>query len=87
TVSAAELAARRLKEADDRLADAAYQEGFTTPDEAAAALLAERERRELQQRLDAWQAEEAVVADRLAEPGTAAAAALPPADPAAAEAA
>ncbi|MFJ4868119.1 AAA family ATPase [Streptomyces sp. NPDC088757] len=87
TVSAAELADRRLKEADDRLADAAYKEDFTTPDEAAAALLAERERRELQQRLDAWQAEEAVVADRLAEPGTAAAAALPPADPAAAEAA
>ncbi|MFB7028170.1 SbcC/MukB-like Walker B domain-containing protein, partial [Streptomyces sp. NPDC056295] len=40
-----------------------------------------------QERLDAWQAEEAVVADRLAEPGTAAAAALPPADPAAAGAA
>ncbi|MFF5638026.1 AAA family ATPase [Streptomyces sp. NPDC012825] len=84
TVRAAELADRRLKEADDRLADAAYKEGFTTPDEAAAALLDEGERRELQQRLGAWQAEEAVVADRLAEPGTAAAAALPPADPAAA---
>ncbi|MFE5732103.1 AAA family ATPase [Streptomyces sp. NPDC056528] len=87
TVRAAELADRRLKEADDRLADAAYKEGFTTPDEAAAALLGEGERRALQQRLDAWQAEEAVVADRLAEPGTAAAAALPPADPAAAGAA
>ncbi|WP_411070520.1 AAA family ATPase [Streptomyces sp. cmx-4-25] len=87
TVRAAELADRRLKEADDRLADAAYKEGFTTPDEAAAALLGEGEHRELQQRLDAWRAEEAVVADRLAEPGTAAAAALPPADPAAAGAA
>ncbi|MFB8076272.1 AAA family ATPase [Streptomyces sp. NPDC056013] len=87
TVRAAELAAQRLKEADDRLADAAYRAGFTTPAEAAAALLREGERRDHQQRLDAWQAEAAAVADRLAEPGTAAAAALPPADPAAAGAA
>ncbi|MFI9122877.1 AAA family ATPase [Streptomyces bikiniensis] len=86
TVRAAELADLRLKEADARLADAAYREGFATPDEAAGALLGEGERRGVEERLDAWQAEEAVVADRLAEPGTAAAAALPPADPAAAEA-
>ncbi|MZE52130.1 SMC family ATPase, partial [Streptomyces sp. SID5770] len=77
TVRSAELADRRLKEADALLADAAYKEGFATPDEAADAFLAERARRELQDRLDAWQAEEAVVADRLAEPATAAAAALP----------
>ncbi|MET9539874.1 SMC family ATPase [Streptomyces sp. NPDC006553] len=83
TVRAAELAAQRLKEADDRLADAAYRAGFATPAEAAAALLREGERRHHQQRVDAWQAEAAAVADRLAEPGTAAAAALPPADPAA----
>ncbi|MFE4305332.1 AAA family ATPase [Streptomyces sp. NPDC056891] len=87
TVRAAELAAQRLKEADDRLADAAYRAGFATPAEAAAALLREGERRDHQQRVDAWQAEAAAVADRLAEPGTAAAAALPPADPAAAGAA
>ncbi|MFF2303919.1 AAA family ATPase [Streptomyces sp. NPDC058128] len=87
TVRAAELAAQRLKEADDRLADAAYRAGFTTPAEAAAALLREGERRDHQQRVDAWQAEAAAVADRLAEPGTAAAAALAPADPAAAGAA
>ncbi|MEV4423978.1 SMC family ATPase [Streptomyces sp. NPDC049602] len=87
TVRTAELAAQRLKEADDRLADAAYRAGFTTPAEAAGALLGERERRDIQQRVDAWQAEAAAVADRLAEPGTAEAAALPPADPAAAEAA
>ncbi|KOX26383.1 exonuclease [Streptomyces sp. NRRL F-6491] len=87
TVSSAELADRRLKEADARLADAAYEEGFATPDEAADAFLAAAARRDLRERLDAWQAEEAVVADRLAEPGTAAAAALPPADPAAAGAA
>ncbi|MGW1509684.1 AAA family ATPase [Streptomyces sp. NPDC002394] len=87
TVRAAELAAQRLKEADDRLADAAYRAGFATPAEAAGALLDEGERRALQQRVDAWQAEAAAVADRLAEPGTAEAAALPPADPAGAGAA
>ncbi|MFJ8659434.1 AAA family ATPase [Streptomyces sp. NPDC093795] len=86
-VRTAELAAQRLKEADDRLADAAYRAGFATPAEAAAALLRESERRDHQHRVDAWQAEAAAVADRLAEPGTAAAAALPPADPAAAGAA
>ncbi|MFC9394912.1 AAA family ATPase [Streptomyces sp. NPDC057027] len=86
-VHTAELAAQRLKESDDRLADAAYRAGFATPAEAAGALLDERERRDLQQRVDAWQAEAAAVADRLAEPGTAEAAALPPADPAGAAAA
>ncbi|MFI1657055.1 AAA family ATPase [Streptomyces sp. NPDC020472] len=86
-VRTAELAARRLKEADDRLADAAYRAGFATPAEAAGALLGEGARRDLQQRVDAWRAEAAAVADRLAEPGTAEAAARPPADPAAAAAA
>ncbi|MFI8911170.1 AAA family ATPase [Streptomyces sp. NPDC053513] len=86
-VRAAELAAQRLKEADDRLADAAYRAGFATPAEAAGALLGEGERRDLQHRVDAWRAEAAAVADRLAEPGTAEAAARPPADPAAAAAA
>jgi exonuclease SbcC len=80
-VREAELAAQRLKEADDRLADAAYRAGFATPDEAAAALLDDTERRALQHRVDAWQAEAAAVADRLAEPATRAAAACPPADP------
>ncbi|MFG3346428.1 AAA family ATPase [Streptomyces sp. NPDC048018] len=84
TVRAAEAAARGLKEADDRLADAAFRAGFATPAEAAAALLDEPERRAHQQRVDAWQAEAAAVADRLRE--GAAAAALPPADPASAEA-
>lgn len=86
-VTAAEQAAQRLKEADDRLSDAAYRAGFATPAEARDALVGEAERRDLQRRVDAWQAEAAAVADRLAEPGTAAAAALPPADPASAEAA
>lgn len=86
-VRSVELGAQRLKEADDRLADAAFRAGFDTPAEAAAALLADGEHRALQQRLDAWQAEAAAVADRLAEPETRAAAERPPADPSAAEAA
>ncbi|MFG3498990.1 AAA family ATPase [Streptomyces sp. NPDC047928] len=86
-VRAAETSARRLKEADDRLADAAFRAGFATPDAAAAALIGDDRRRDLQHRLDAWQAEAAAVADRLAEPDSRAAAEGPPGDPAAAEAA
>ncbi|MCT4353638.1 SMC family ATPase [Streptomyces sp. Je 1-79] len=85
-VRSVELTAQRLKEADDRLANAAFRAGFDTPAEAAAALLDAGEHRAVQQRLDAWQAEAAAVADRLAEPETRAAAERPPADPAAAEA-
>ncbi|MFJ8667401.1 SbcC/MukB-like Walker B domain-containing protein, partial [Streptomyces sp. NPDC093600] len=86
-VRTVELTAQRLKEADDRLADAAFRAGFDTPAAAAAALLDDREHRALQHRLDAWHAEAAAVADRLAEPETEAAAHRPPADVAAAEAA
>ncbi|MEU6279188.1 SMC family ATPase [Streptomyces sp. NPDC047028] len=82
---AAEDAAHRLKDADARLADAAYRAGFDTPRTAADALLDAAAHRELQHRLDARQAEEAAVRAVLAEPGTAAAAAQPPADPASAE--
>ncbi|MFD6078344.1 AAA family ATPase [Streptomyces hydrogenans] len=85
-VRAEELAADRLKKADAQLSDAAYRAGFTTPAEAAAALLDEHGRRTRQHRLDVWQAEAAAIADRLAEPGIEEAAALPPAAPAAAEA-
>ncbi|GGY99877.1 nuclease SbcCD subunit C [Streptomyces olivaceoviridis] len=84
-VRAAEDAAQRLKDADARLADAAYRAGFDTPQAAAAALLDPAAHRELQHRLDAWQQEEAAVRAVLAEPGTAAAAQQPPADPATAE--
>ncbi|MET9012378.1 SMC family ATPase [Streptomyces olivaceoviridis] len=84
-VRAAEDAAQRLKDADARLADAAYRAGFDTPQAAAAALLDPAAHRELQHRLDAWQQEEAAVRAVLAEPGTAAAAQQPPADPASAE--
>ncbi|MFE1789010.1 SbcC/MukB-like Walker B domain-containing protein, partial [Streptomyces sp. NPDC059525] len=83
----AEDTAVRLKQADDQLADAAFKAGFDTVEAAADAVLPEYERAALQHRLDAWQAEEAMLAERRAEADTAAAAALPPADPAAAEAA
>ncbi|GGV64830.1 MULTISPECIES: AAA family ATPase [Streptomyces] len=86
-VRAAAESAERLKEADGRLAEAAFTAGFDTPEAAAAALLDDATHRELQHRLDAWQREEAAVRAVLAEADTAAAAAQPPADVAAAEAA
>ncbi|MET9834330.1 SMC family ATPase [Streptomyces sp. NPDC006385] len=82
---AAEDTAQRLKDADARLADAAFRAGFDTPQAAAAALLDDAAHRELQRRLDAWQSEEAAVRAVLAEAETAAAAQQPPADLASAE--
>jgi exonuclease SbcC len=82
---AAEDTAQRLKDADARLADAAYRAGFDTPQEAAAALLDAAAHRELQHRLDAFQTEQAAVRAVLAEADTAAAAQRPPADLATAE--
>ncbi|MGW5211924.1 AAA family ATPase [Streptomyces sp. NPDC004051] len=76
----AEGTAQRLKEADGRLADAAFRAGFATPREAAEALLDAAAHRELQDRLEAWRQEEAAVRAVLAEPATAAAAQQPPAD-------
>ncbi|MGP2440073.1 AAA family ATPase, partial [Streptomyces sp. JW3] len=87
TARDAEDAAQRLKDADARLADAAFRAGFDTPRAAAAALLDDAAHRELQRRLDAWQAEEAAVRAVLAEEDTAAAARLPAADVGAAESA
>ncbi|MFH9012294.1 AAA family ATPase [Streptomyces sp. NPDC017943] len=84
-VRAAADCAQRLKEADARLADAAFRAGFETPQAAAAALLDDAAHRELQRRLDAWQHEEAAVRAVLAEADTAEAAARPPADVAAAQ--
>ncbi|MEU6537244.1 SMC family ATPase [Streptomyces sp. NPDC047000] len=83
---AAADAAERLEEADVRLADAAVRAGFGTPQDAAAALLDDAAHRDLQRRLDTWQAEEAAVRAVLAEAGTADAARRPPADVASAEA-
>ncbi|WP_432042085.1 AAA family ATPase [Streptomyces cadmiisoli] len=84
-VRVAEDTATRLKDADARLADAAFRAGFDTPRDAAAALLDDHAHRELQRRLDAWQTEEAAVRAVLADDDTAAAAERPPADLAAAE--
>ncbi|WP_069174179.1 AAA family ATPase [Streptomyces griseus] len=81
---AEQRAAEQRKEADGRLADAAFRAGFDTPQAAAAKVLSETAQRELQHRVDAWQAESAGVADRLAEEDARAAAGRPPADPAAA---
>ncbi|MFI1970841.1 ATP-binding cassette family protein [Streptomyces cinnamoneus] len=80
-------AADRLKEADAQLADAAYRAGFDTPALAAEALLSAVERRGLQERLDRWRSEEAAVAAELADRALTEAAARPPADPQAAQAA
>ncbi|MFC9843069.1 AAA family ATPase [Streptomyces sp. NPDC060223] len=79
-VRAAEDTAQRLKDADARLADAAFRAGFDTPRAASDALLDDTAHRELQRRLDAWQSEEAAVRAVLAEPDTVAAAQQPPAD-------
>ncbi|MFI9831310.1 AAA family ATPase [Streptomyces sp. NPDC051913] len=81
----AEDTAQRLKDADARLADAAFRAGFDTPQAAAQALLDDAAHRDLQRRLDDWQSQEAAVRAVLAEPDTAAAAQQPPADLAAAE--
>ncbi|WP_326664723.1 SMC family ATPase [Streptomyces sp. NBC_00385] len=85
TVREEESAAARLKEADDRLADAAFRAGFDTPQAAADTLLGDSGQRALQHRIDAWQAEAAAVADRLAETGARAAAERAPAAPDAAQ--
>ncbi|WP_406448100.1 SMC family ATPase [Streptomyces sp. NBC_00876] len=85
TVREEESAAARLKEADDRLADAAFRAGFDTPQAAADTLLDDAGQRALQHRIDAWQAEAAAVADRLAETGARAAAERPAASPDAAQ--
>ncbi|MFH8347520.1 AAA family ATPase [Streptomyces sp. NPDC018045] len=77
----AEACAERLKEADAHLSDAAYRAGFDTPQDASAALLSDADWRALQQRLDRHQAESAAVEAELADPETAAAAGLPPAEP------
>ncbi|MFI9230143.1 AAA family ATPase [Streptomyces rimosus] len=77
----AEACAERLKEADAHLSDAAYRAGFDTPQAASDALLNDADWRDLQQRLDRYQAESAAVEAELADPEGIAAAALPPAEP------
>ncbi|MEU5195280.1 SMC family ATPase [Streptomyces scabiei] len=84
-VRTADDTAQRLKDADARLADAAFRAGFDTPSAAAAAVLDDAAHRDLQHRLDARQSEEAAVRAVLAEAETAAAALQPAADLATAE--
>ncbi|MEU3055181.1 SMC family ATPase [Streptomyces griseus] len=84
-VRAEQEADRRRKEADGRLSDAAFRAGFDTPEAAAATLLDASAQRELQHRIDAWQAEAAAVADRRGERDAREAAEQPPARPAAAQ--
>ncbi|MEV8421203.1 SMC family ATPase [Streptomyces niveus] len=79
TVRDFDTTAQRLKESDDRLADAAFRAGFDTPRAASAALLSGAEQRGLTHRMDDWQAEAATVADRLAESDARDAAERPPA--------
>ncbi|WP_405634340.1 SMC family ATPase [Streptomyces sp. NBC_01178] len=83
-VRAEQDAARRRKEADGRLSDAAFRAGFDTPEDAASALLDPAAQRDLQHRVDAWQAEAAAIADRRAERDAREAAEQPPARPSAA---
>ncbi|MFQ6851966.1 SMC family ATPase [Streptomyces sp. 35M1] len=84
-VRAEQDAAQRRKEADDRLSDAAFRAGFDTPEAAAATLLDASAQRDLQHRIDAWQAEAAAVADRRAECDAREAAEQPAARPSAAQ--
>ncbi|MXG29638.1 AAA family ATPase [Streptomyces sp. YIM 132580] len=86
-VRAEQHAAQRRKEADDRLSDAAFRAGFDTPQAAAATLLDAAAQRDLQHRIDVWQAEAAAVDDRRSEQDVREAATHPPADLAAAESA
>ncbi|WEH43021.1 SMC family ATPase [Streptomyces sp. AM 2-1-1] len=74
-------AAERRKEADGRLSDAAFRAGFDTPQAAVATLLDRSAQRQLQSRIDVWQAEAATVADRLAEDDAREAAGRPAAAP------
>ncbi|MEU2144634.1 SbcC/MukB-like Walker B domain-containing protein, partial [Streptomyces globisporus] len=78
-------AAQRRKEADGRLSDAAFRAGFDTPEAAAATLLDAAAQRDLQHRIDAWQAEAAAVADRRGERDAREAAERPAAQPSAAQ--
>ncbi|MFD6586732.1 AAA family ATPase [Streptomyces anulatus] len=84
-VRAEQETGQRLKEADGRLSDAAFRAGFDTPEAAAATLLDAAAQRDLQHRVDAWQAEAAAVADRRAERDAREAAEQPPARPTAAQ--
>ncbi|TXS51574.1 AAA family ATPase [Streptomyces sp. t39] len=79
-----DTAERQVAEAGERLAEAARDAGFETPEEAAEAVLGERARREAEAGVEAWRTEAAAVAERLAEEDAREAAGLSPAAPEAA---
>ncbi|MEU6853776.1 AAA family ATPase [Actinacidiphila alni] len=79
--------AQRLAEADAALAAAAARAGFATPADAEAALLDLERLWRAERQADAWAKEEAALEADLAAPEPAAAAQLPPAEPALAQAA
>lgn len=83
----ADTTALHLKEADGRLANAAFRAGFDTPPAAAAALLSDRDRRQLQYLLDEFGAEAAAIDALLTESEIRGAAGRPPAETAATQAA
>ncbi|MFJ4410261.1 AAA family ATPase [Streptomyces sp. NPDC088910] len=78
---------QRLAEADTALAEAATRAGFAAPADAEAALLDPERLWRAEREAEAWAKEEAAVEADLAAPEPATAAQLPPADPAAAQAA
>ncbi|MEE4543853.1 SMC family ATPase [Streptomyces sp. V4-01] len=75
----------RLAEAEAALADAASRAGFGSVREAAAALMPQARLWDAQRQADVWAKEEAALEADLTAPEPAAAAALPPADPATAQ--
>ncbi|MEW2516963.1 AAA family ATPase [Actinacidiphila alni] len=79
--------AQRLAEAEAALAEAAARAGFATPADAEAALLDLERLWRAERQADAWAKEEAALEADLAAPEPAAAAQLPPAEPALAQAA
>ncbi|MFE7127139.1 AAA family ATPase [Streptomyces sp. NPDC057617] len=83
----ADTTALHLKEADGRLANAAFRAGFDTPQAAAAALLTDTDRRQLQRVLDEFRDEAVAIDTVLTDAEIRRAAARPPAGTAATEAA
>ncbi|MFI5529733.1 AAA family ATPase [Kitasatospora sp. NPDC051853] len=77
-------AAGRLSDAEAELASTSRSAGFASPAEAGAALLPAAEREALRTRVERARTDRELVEHRLAQPELTAAAALPPADPAAA---
>lgn len=77
--------AQRLAEADAALAEAAARAGFAAPSDAGDALLDPERLWRAERQAEAWAKEEAAVEADLGAPEPAAAAQLPPADPAAAQ--